>query len=280
VPFRPVTLQVDDWDLKTILDAAGVTVNPYWDSCVSLEVLGWDPGRGDVDVFVHLSGSQPCPGDPVSRFVAIRGSKVVLAVESCGDCGSAGPDAAKYLAIRKELSGRRAIRAKVGGGARWGFDGFDEIVLGDPETPPATTEPTGSAVVSNSAYDTAYWQDGGPSSSLGEGVAFSLPSGNVVCITYPARGRLLCSVKAHDWSFPVRDCGPQAFQELVQLTETGTTRGICAGGIMVPVKANPLPYGASIENGGYRCTAAQSGLTCAHLASGKRFILSKQALSS
>ncbi len=142
MPFRAASLDADADRLKDILDASGITVNPYFGSCTSIEFTGWDPDRGDIDVFVFQTGTSSCPGDSLGRFYAIRNSAVVVEAAACGDCEPGiGPDAERYVAIRRALEGKPAIHGIVGGGARWGFDGFEEIVLGSPGTTSPATGP-------------------------------------------------------------------------------------------------------------------------------------------
>jgi hypothetical protein len=270
VPFRAASLDADADRLKDLLDTSGITVNPYFGSCTSIEFTGWDPDRGNIDVFVFQSGSSPCPGDSLGRFFAIRNSAVVVEAAACGDCEpGVGPDAERYVAIRRALEGKPAIHGIVGGGARWGFDGFEEIVLGTPTTTsPAPS--TGSAVPA-SAYATANW--GGAWGPI-DGAAFSSPSGNIVCIL--SNGGGTCGITEHDWTLPEEDCGEISFvPEYIGVSSSGVEKGMCVGGIETPVEAKVLPYGSTLTDEGIECTSAESGVTCTHVATGKGFTLSR-----
>jgi len=273
VPFRTAVLADDADRLREILDASGITVNPYFGSCTSIEFTGWDPARGDIDVFVHQSGSAPCPGDSLGRFFAIRNSTVTVEAAACGDCEpGTGPDTERYLAIRRALEGRPAVHGIIGGGARWGFDGFEEIVLGAPSAP----QNDAATTVSPADYGSANW--GGGMAPI-DGAAFSSPSGNIVCVLGDAYAT--CGITEHDWTLPEQDCGEVSWvPEYIGVSDRGVEKGMCVGGIEAPVEARVLPYGSSLTVNGIACTSAESGVTCTHVATGQGFRLSRSAVES
>lgn len=275
VPFRAATLGDDADRIREILDASGITVNPYFDSCTSIEFTGWDPTRGDIDVFVHHSGSSPCPGDALGRFFAIRDAKVTVQAAACGDCvaEASDPETERYVAIRRALEGKPAVYGIVVGGARWGFDGFEEIVLGAP----IATDDDATSSVSPADYGRADWGGGGMGPI--NGAAFSTPSGNVVCITMD--GSATCGITEHDWTLPEQDCGEVSWvPEYIGVSARGVEKGMCVGGIETPVAAKVLPYGSTLAVDGIECTSAEAGVTCTHVASGHGFRLSRSAVET
>lgn len=129
MPFLAVTTRSDSDRLKALLDRAGVPGQAPWGPCTTVDVMGWDPGRGDVDLFVGYDGGS-CGGDAMEVFFSVRAGAVAVLAQTCGDCVTgSGSDADRYRAIDQRMIGGPAMTAAIRGGpAGWDFATFSRTV--------------------------------------------------------------------------------------------------------------------------------------------------------
>lgn len=118
-------------------------------------------------------------------------------------------------------------------------------------------------------------------------VAFSTPSANITCnwSLTDATGTLglNCSAKERTSPPPARpaDCEMNWATGYVQLGTDGKVEdGVCTGGVISPTMANALDYNSALVAGDFGCLSAESGVTCAHIPSGRGFVLSREELST
>jgi hypothetical protein len=98
------------------------------------------------------------------------------------------------------------------------------------------------------------------------------PSGNLLCFLAD-RGDAAAEVYCQSFQPP----------RSVRLLLDGSTRTCagpsCAGNPGEEARPRTLPYGSSVTVGRFRCTSETTGITCAVIASGKRFSISKEAVT-
>lgn len=118
-------------------------------------------------------------------------------------------------------------------------------------------------------------------------VAFMTPSANIACnwsVTNPT-GELgiNCAAKERTSPPPARpaNCELNWATSYVQLHPDGVVNdGVCTGGVLTPSIANTLPYGSALVAGDFGCLSAEAGVTCAHIPSGRGFVLSREKLTT
>ncbi|WP_255065256.1 hypothetical protein [Mycolicibacterium arenosum] len=116
-------------------------------------------------------------------------------------------------------------------------------------------------------------------------VAFITPSANIACnwsLTDPT-GELgiNCDAKERTSPPPERpaNCELNWATGYVQLHPDGVVEnGVCTGGVLTPSIANTLPYDSALVAGDFGCLSAEAGVTCAHIPSGRGFVLSREEL--
>lgn len=118
-------------------------------------------------------------------------------------------------------------------------------------------------------------------------VAFVTPSANIVCSWSPGsetgETAVMCSAKERTSPPPARpaNCQMAWATSYVQLNSSGSVdNGICTGGVLVPSIANTLPYDSALVAGDFGCLSAEAGVTCAHIRSGRGFVLSREELTT
>lgn len=114
----------------------------------------------------------------------------------------------------------------------------------------------------------------------GSSVAFTSPSGNVLCVWYDSIAGIDCWVKERDTLPPERDCGEITwFPNYVGLGESETYDGVCTGGVMTPDTATTLPYGSALRFANRGCLSEESGITCVDFGSGLGFEVNRSAFN-
>jgi hypothetical protein len=118
-------------------------------------------------------------------------------------------------------------------------------------------------------------------------VAFITPTANIACNWSPADPTaelgLNCLAKERTSPPPARpaDCRYSWATGYVRLNPDGAVEdGVCTGGVLTPSIANPLAYGSALVAGDFGCLSAESGVTCAHIPSGRGFTFSREKLTT
>jgi hypothetical protein len=113
-------------------------------------------------------------------------------------------------------------------------------------------------------------------------VAFSSPSGNIICI-WGVEAGLTCGIeqRASAPAEPPGGCGEISWLgNIVGLDAGGAvTDGRCAGGLETPFGARVLPYGQSLSAFGFTCASTEAGVLCMADASGRGFSLARRGLT-
>lgn len=135
-------------------------------------------------------------------------------------------------------------------------------------------------------HDMSYGGETPESMTKSRMVAFRTPSANIACTWDPGaetgETAVTCSAKDRTSPPPVRpaDCENNWATSYVQLGPDGSVdNGVCTGGVLVPSIANTLPYGSALVAGDFGCLSAETGVTCAHIPSGRGFVLSREQLA-
>jgi hypothetical protein len=124
-------------------------------------------------------------------------------------------------------------------------------------TQPATTTPT---------------QASGPALHL---TAFSSPSGNIGCYLDSHGAR--CDIKDRSWQPPPKPAScPVDWGQGVEVTGGSAGHIVCAGDTALGAK-DQLAYGSSSAAGSYRCSSAETGMTCTDTATGHGFFISRDS---
>jgi hypothetical protein len=104
---------------------------------------------------------------------------------------------------------------------------------------------------------------------------FRSPSGNIGCMIIAGTAR--CDIKHRTWSPGAR---PKSCPTIVDygqgliVTKAGTGRLVCAGDTTLDPSAKAVPYGTATVVGGFRCSSASIGVTCARTSTGHGFFIS------
>lgn len=149
----------------------------------------------------------------------------------------------------------------------------------------AARAPQGS-LAADSKYRQYSWNADGPleNPEFDRSAYFSSPSGNITCVMTPAPGDLAmgCYLATHEFPTDPRPdwCNENITwaPEYVFIYREGASSGACTGGALVPTRANPLPYGESINHAGYTCLSAENGVTCTSNTTGKGFKVNRSSL--
>lgn len=110
----------------------------------------------------------------------------------------------------------------------------------------------------------------GPMTAADNGeLFFTSPSGNISCLLGEESagfGAVICLIKEKE--FPDNPRPGSCSESLswagafVTLGSAGAGQGICTGDSPVPPHSSVLPYGSALEHGDYRCSSAETGVTC------------------
>lgn len=110
----------------------------------------------------------------------------------------------------------------------------------------------------------------GPMTAADNGeLFFTTPSGNISCLMGEESagfGAVICLIKEKEFPDNPR---PGSCSEsmswagaFVTLGSAGAAQGICTGDSPVPPHSSVLPYGSALVHGDYRCSSAETGVTC------------------
>ena len=141
----------------------------------------------------------------------------------------------------------------------------------DASTP--TTTSTTSTTTSSTTTTTAVPVRAQGDSGSGD-FSFRSPTSNIYCAIDSEGAR--CDITEKSWQPPPKpaDCDLD-WGDAMAVTAHGAVF-VCAGDTVQDEKAPPLPYGGVVERGDIRCRSEESGMTCEHKPSGKRFMLSRE----
>jgi hypothetical protein len=140
--------------------------------------------------------------------------------------------------------------------------------------PPPGARPSG--VGAPGASSTAASQQ--PATRVVHETRFLSPSGNIGCALLGGVAR--CDIQRRGWSPPARPTSCPAIVDFGQGLEVGTAgsgRFVCSGDTVRDPASPKLAYGTASRSGGFLCTSARNGVTCAARASRHGFFLSVQS---
>lgn len=117
-----------------------------------------------------------------------------------------------------------------------------------------------------------------------EAASFASPSGNILCYTPgslgPSEEGLVCLIFSADWAPPLHEPCELDQTAAIHLPPSGPPIELmaCHGDVFWPSPAPQLSYGSEWALPDYRCTMAQSGVTCTN-ASGNGLQIARRGRS-
>ena len=104
--------------------------------------------------------------------------------------------------------------------------------------------------------------------------SFRSPSNNIFCAIDSGEAR--CDITEKTWSPPPKPADCELDWGGAVSVTAGSAGFMCAGDSVQEEGAPVLPYGGVVTRGDIRCRSEESGMTCEHVPSGKRFMLSRE----
>lgn len=226
----------------------------------------------------HVDGGEilkNCFNDP-ARLLAAFGAKglFLAAVMTAG--GLVQFFHSELNALGDQFNSRDSYRITVTSGTSGPLTLSSVRALATAGTPVSAAELAG--------YHQIYFTPSANSSDTD--LAFSSPSGNVVClVTVYSDVNVFCQATKHTYTDPPDPgCYQVDWDTGAVVMEHSPSRdkaslGFCTGGVLVPDRAQVLPYGRSVSFGGASCSSSERGIACRY-AGMATFLASSEAFAS
>lgn len=112
---------------------------------------------------------------------------------------------------------------------------------------------------------------------VSESTLFVSPTGNISCLLSADSAR--CDIAEATFDPPAEPAGCEADYGRSLEVDLATAQFVCVSDTVADLGAAELAYGQTLDNGNLRCVSQETGISCAHRASGHSFRVSRGGYS-